>query len=146
MRLVTPKEAAQAFYVTQSMIPYWIRKGRIKKHYVLANKRNYLVDLDEIEIASKGMAGIKSKAPENLITREEAAKLIWTSKESIAYYVRMGYIKRHYVLGNKYHYLVDRDEVLAQVDLIQKRSDARKPMLSRKAKTQKRIGGKFVKL
>lgn len=145
MRLVTPKEAAQAFYVTQPMIAYWIRKGRIQRHYVLDSKRNYLVDLDEIEVASKGMEGIKENAPENLITREEAAKLIWTSKESIAYYVRMGYIKKHYVFGNKYHYLVDRDEVLAQVDLIQKRSDARKPMLSEKAKTQQRVGGKFIK-
>ena len=145
MRLVTPQEAAKAFYVTSGMVAYWLRKGRIQKHYVLGNKWNYRVDLDEIEIASKGMEGIKKTVPENLITREEAGKLIWVSKESIGYYVRMGYLKRHYVLGNKYHYLVDRDEVLAQVDLIQKRIDDRKPVLSAKAKTQGRVGGKFIK-
>lgn len=145
MRLVTPQEAAKAFYVTPGMVAYWLRKGRIQKHYVLGNKWNYLVDLDEIEIASKGMEGIKQTVPENLITREEAGKLIWVSKESIGYYVRMGYIKRHYVLGNRYHYLVDRDEVLAQVDLIQKRLNDRKPILSEKAKNQKRIGSKWIK-
>lgn len=145
MNLVTTDEAAKAFYVTRGMISYWIKKGRIQKHYVLGSNWSYLVDLDEIETASKGMEGIKETVPENLITREEAAKLIWVSKESIGYYVRMGYIKRHYVLGNKYHYLVDRDEVLAQIDLIQKRMDDRKPILSAKAKQQQRIGGKFIK-
>jgi hypothetical protein len=91
------------------------------------------------------MDGIKANAPDNLITREEAARLLWTSKESIGYYVRMGYIKRHYVLGNNYHYLVDRDEVLAQLDSIQERLDSRKPALRVKAKNQKRVGGKFAK-
>lgn len=145
MNLVTAKEAAKTFYVTHSMIAYWIKKGRVKKHYVLGSTWQYLIDLDEVKIASEGMEGIKASAPSNLITREEAAKLIWTSTESIGYYVRMGYIKRHYVLGNNYHYLVDRDEVLAQLDSIQERLDSRKPILSIKAKSQKRVGGKFAK-
>lgn len=146
MRLVTPREAAKAFYVTPAMIGYWLRKGRIQRHYIKGSTWRYLVDLDEIKVASKGMEGMKTSAPTNLITREEAAKLIWVSKESIGYYVRMGYIKRHYVLGNRYHYLVDRDEVLAQVDLIQKRIDDRKPKLRDKAKEQPRVGGKFIKV
>jgi hypothetical protein len=91
------------------------------------------------------MEGIKNSMPDNLITREEAAELLWTSKESIAYYVQKGYIKRHYVFGNNYHYLVDREEVLAQQYLIQERLDARKPALSIKAKQQSRLGGKFAK-
>jgi hypothetical protein len=145
MNLVTAKEAAKTFYVTHSMVAYWIKKGKVKKHYVLGSTWQYLIDLDEVEIASKGMDGIKANAPDNLITREEAARLLWTSKESIGYYVRMGYIKRHYVLGNNYHYLVDRDEVLAQLDSIQERLDSRKPALRVKAKNQKRVGGKFAK-
>lgn len=145
MNLVTAKEAAKAFYVTHSMIAYWIRKGKVKKHYVLDSTWRYLVDLEEVRVASKGMEGIKESMPDNLITREEAAELLWTSKESIAYYVQMGYIKRHYVFGNDYHYLVDRDEVLAQQYLIQERLDARKPALRIKAKQQRRLGGKFAK-
>jgi DNA-binding transcriptional MerR regulator len=145
MNLVTAKEAANTFYVTYSMVAYWVKKGKVKKHYVLGSTWQYLVDLEEVEIASKGMDGIKSNVPSNLITREEAAKLIWTSKESIGYYVRMGYIKKHYVFGNNYHYLVDREEVLAQLDSMQERLDSRKPLLSIKAKTQRRVGGKFAK-
>jgi len=145
MNLVTAKEAANTFYVTYSMVAYWIKKGKVKKHYVLGSTWQYLVDLEEVELASKGMDGMKSNAPSNLITREEAAQLLWTSKESIGYYVRMGYIKRHYVLGNNYHYLVDRSEVLAQLDLMQDRLDSRKPALRVKAKKQKRLGGKFAK-
>jgi predicted site-specific integrase-resolvase len=145
MNLVTPKEAAKASYVTLGMIAYWIRKGRVKKHYVLDSTWRYLVDLDEIKKASKGMEGMKADAPPNLITREEAAQLIWTSKGSIGYYVRMGYLKRYYVLGNRYHYLVDRDEVISQIGLMQERNDSRKPLLSKKAKLQNRSGGKFAK-
>lgn len=145
MNLVKTEEAAKAFYVTRGMIAYWVRKGWVQKHYVLGHKRNYLVDLDEVKKASKGVEGIKQTVPENLITREEAGKLIWVSKASIGYYARMGYIKKHYVLGNKYHYLVDRDEVLAQVELVQKRLNDRRPKLSQKAKNQKRVGSKWVK-
>jgi hypothetical protein len=39
----------------------------------------------------------------------------------ISYYARRGYIKKYYVFGNDYHYLVSKSEVLAQVEEIQKR-------------------------
>lgn len=146
MQLVTPTEAANAVFVTKGMISYWIRKNRVQKHYVPnGNKRNYLVDLDEVKQASKWKEALFETLPENLITRQEAAELLWVGENEISYYARMGYITKHYVLGNKYHYLVDRDEVKAQADLIPQRLDARKPVLREFAlKQPKDKNGKFL--
>lgn len=146
MQLVTPTEAAKAVFVTNGMISYWIRKDRVRKHYVVnGNKRNYLVDLDEVKQASKWKENLSKTLPENLITRQEAAQLLWVGENEISYYARMGYITKHYVLGNKYHYLVDRDEVKAQVKLIPQRIEARKPVLRAFAlKQPKDKNGKFL--
>ena len=146
MQLVTPTEAANAVFVTKGMISYWIRKDRVRKHYVEnGNKRNYLVDLGEVKQASKWKDTLMDTLPENLITRQEAAALLWVGENEISYYARMGYITKHYVLGNKYHYLVDRDEVQAQVKLIPQRVEARKPVLREYAlKQPKDKRGRFI--
>lgn len=47
--LVLRKVAARENGVTVSMISYLVSKGYIERHYVLGNKYNYLVDLDEVE-------------------------------------------------------------------------------------------------
>ena len=138
MNLVTPSEAAKAVFVATSMIGYWVKKGRVQKHYVLNNKRNYLVDLDEVKKAQAWKEELKSSLPENLISRKEAADLLWVTETEIGYYARMGYIKKYYVFGNKYHYLVDRDEVKAQPKLIDGRVEARNPRLREHALSQKR--------
>lgn len=136
MNLVTPKEASKEVYVSVSMIRYWVKKGKVKKHYKTENEYFYLVDLDEVKQASKGMQGLIESAPKNLITRKDAADLLWVTETEISYYASMGYIKRHYVLGNKYNYLVDKDEVKAQVKLIPERIEARKPRLREHALSQ----------
>lgn len=130
MNLVTPNEAAKTVYVTRGMIAYWIRKGLAKKHYVLDNKRQYLVDLDEIKAAQEYSRNRFSSQPEkNLVTPREAADYLWVGIAEIRYYARMGYIKKHYVLGNDYHYLVDLNEIMAQPTEMKKRMDGRKPIL-----------------
>ncbi len=130
MNLVTPKEASLAVYVTTGMIAYWIRKGQVKKHYVLNNNRQYLVDLDEVRHAQQfSKVRFNSQPENNLVTPKEAAEYLWLSIGEIRYYVRKGYIKRHYVLGNDYNYLVDLDEVKAQPVETKKRMEGRKPVL-----------------
>ena len=123
MNLVTRKEAAKAIYMSEGIIAYWIKRDRLKKHPLPNNKRNYLVDLDvakELAQLSKRQLLMRD-TDSNLITTKQAAKLIYVTDRQICYYAGMGYIKKHYVLGNDRHYLVDRDEVLAQVDLIPER-------------------------
>ena len=136
MNLVTAKEAAQSVFVSVAMVGYWVRKGKVKRHYTNDTKYFYLVDLDEVRQASKGMKGLIEASPPNLITRKEAAELLWVGENEISYYANMGYITKYHVLGNDYHYLVDRDEVRAQVKLIPQRIEARKPRLREHALSQ----------
>lgn len=136
MKLVTVKEAAKVVFVTPAMVGYWVRKGKVQRHYTNDSKFFYLVDLDEVRQASKGMQALIESAPSNLITRKEAAEMLWVSEKEISYYAKMGYITKYHVLGNRYHYLVDRDEVRAQVKLIPQRIEARKPRLREHARSQ----------
>ena len=119
--LVTPKKAAEKVFVTRGMIFYWIRKGRVKKHYVLEHGYNYLVDLNEVIAATEGHKANAKNYP-NLITVAEAAKLVFVSEPSIRYYVSRGYLQRHRVLENQKYYLVDKDEVLYVADTVEERS------------------------
>ena len=134
--LVTPRQAAKELYVSIGMIGYWIRKGRLSKHPT--GSRNYLVDLDEARRASKWnrMEGI----PDNLITVNEAAEMIGVVPREISYYANEGYIWKHYVLGNSFHYLVDVNEVLEQPERIAKMyaSEERKAYLREVANRRKR--------
>lgn len=147
MNLVTPKEASLAVYVTTGMIAYWIRKGQVKKHYVLNNNRQYLVDLDEVRQAQQfSKVRFNSQPEKNLVTPKEAAEYLWVGIAEIRYYARKGYIKKHYVLGNDYHYLVDLDEIKAQPVEMKKRMEGRKPVLRQYALNHpKDQRGLFVK-
>lgn len=147
MNLVTSQEAANAVYVSHGMIPYWIRKGLVKKHYVLNSKRRYLVDLDEVRAAQEFCRTRFDSQPEkNLVTPKEAAEYLWVGIAEIRYYARKGYIKKHYVFGNDYHYLVDLDEVKAQPREMKKRIAARNPRLREHALSQpKDSRGWFIK-
>jgi hypothetical protein len=61
--------------------------------------------------------------------------------------VRRGYLKKHYVFDNDYNYLLDRDEVLSQTNLIKERMEARKPILREAAIKQNQLrneNGKFI--
>lgn len=138
--LVTPREAASRLYVTTGMIGYWIKKGRLTKHPISEGSRNYLVDLDEAERASKWRDRVMSEMPENLTTLNEAAELLVVCAREISYYANKGYIKKHYVLGNKKHYLVDVNEVMEQPERIRKMyaSEERKENLRKIASEQKR--------
>ena len=146
MNLVTPKEASKAVYVTTGMIAYWIRKGQVKKHYVLDNNWRYLIDLDEVRQAQQfGRVRFNSQPDRNLVTPKEAADYLWVSISEIRYYARKGYIKKHYVLGNDYHYLVDLDEIKAQPEQMKQRIENRKPILREYAlKQPKDIRGWFT--
>jgi DNA-binding transcriptional MerR regulator len=147
--LVTPKEAASRLYVTIGMIAYWIRKGRLHKHYLEGNTRNYLVDLEEAKRAANWHNLRYVGLPEHLVTPSEAADAIGVGTREIGYYARMGYIQKHYVLGNNHHYLVDINEVLEQPERIAKmyRSEERKAHLRMIAKAQPRdkTGRLFVR-
>jgi len=123
MKLVTRKEAAKTIYMSVGILSYWLRDGRLTKHPIPGRTREYLVDLDEVkELASKNKRDLLMKnIPANLITTLEAGKLLSVTDRQICYYANRGYIAKHYVLGNDRHYLVDREEVLAQVDLIEDR-------------------------
>jgi hypothetical protein len=121
MQLVTPKVAAKEVFVTGSMISYWVKKGRVKKYPIEGMSRNYLVDLDEVRKAFNWKNEIIENRNDDLISRSEAAALLYVEETVISYYARRGYIKKYYVFGNDFHYLVSKSEVLAQVEEIQKR-------------------------
>ena len=122
------------------MIGYWIKKGRLQKHYLEGSTRHYLVDLEEAKRASNWRNIRYSELPENLVTPNEAADAIGVDPREISYYTKMGYVKKHYVLGNNHHYLVDINEVLEQPERIAKmyRSEERKAHLRMIAKAQPR--------
>ena len=122
------------------MIGYWIKKGRLHKHYLEGSTRHYLVDWEEAKIAADWRNTKYLEQPENLVTPNEAADAIGVDPREISYYTKMGYVKKHYVLGNSYHYLVDINEVLEQPERIAKmyRSEERKAHLRMIAKTQPR--------
>jgi predicted site-specific integrase-resolvase len=134
--LVTPREAASELFVSYGMIAYWIRKGRLAKHPT--SGKHYLVDLDEARRASRWNA--LDGLPDNLITPNQAADMIGVVPRQISYYTKMGYVKKHYVLGNSKRYLVDVNEVLAQPERIKQMlsSEERKEHLRKVASRQKR--------
>jgi hypothetical protein len=145
MRLITPMEASQAVYVTRGMIHYWVRKGRVQKHYTEGNSYNYLVDLDEVIKAQNWKEELMKTFPKDLITRNQAADLLWVSASEISYYARKGYIQKYYVLGNSKNYLVSESEVRQQPKLIPLRVEARNPILRQHALNQpKDSRGKFL--
>ena len=150
MKLVTVREAAETVFVTRQLLDHLLKTGRITK-YPNAPKQKYkhFVDLDEVQeyMAADWKDKKRKSLPENLISRKEAAELLWVKTKQISYYVRHGYIKPHYVFGNDYHYLVDRDEVLAQARLIPERLAARAPRLREAALRQnqpKDERGKYI--
>lgn len=138
MNLITSKEAANTVFVTVGMISYWIRKGYLQKHYTGSSTYNYLVDLDEVlSIVQTSKDRLKSKH-EGLISPKHAAEILWVGVAEIRYYVRKGYLKKHYVLGNNYNYLVEESEVRKQPLLIGQRVDSRIPKLKEHASNQRR--------
>jgi predicted site-specific integrase-resolvase len=147
MSLVTPKDAAKAVYVTTGMISYWVRKGYVIRHIPEGNTRNYLVDLDEVKAAQAySRTRFKSRKDEGLLTREEAARVLWVGVSEISHYIRQGYLTRHYLLGNKYNYLLSLEEVKAVPDKIYERMENRKPELRERAlNAPKSPNGKFLK-
>ena len=146
MDLVTPKVAAEQFNVTTSMIWYWLKKGRIKRYPIEGKPRNYLVSLNEVWGAIEWKENLLDSHP-HLITTEEASRLIKVSQHEIRYYAKMGYLRKHYLLGNGKHYLVERDQVLKQPQRIAEMysSPERKQKLRELAKSQPREGRLFVK-
>lgn len=123
MQLVTSKQAAKSVFVTRAMISYWVKKGRIKKYPIDGMTRNYLVDLDEVKLAGNWKEDLVESLSEDkdLITRNEAARILGVEETVISYYARKGYINKHYVFGNDYHYLVSRAEIVSQIEETQKR-------------------------
>jgi predicted site-specific integrase-resolvase len=146
MNLVTPLEAANAVFVTREMITYWVKKGRVQRHPIEGTRRNYLVDLDEVKVAGKWKQNLLASNPD-LLTPTEAGVLIGRTAKTISQYVQDGHIRPHYVLGNGKHYLVDRNEVLAQPKRIHEymTSEERRANLRRYAKLQPRNGRLFAK-
>lgn len=148
--LIFPVEAAKMFYVSRSMIYYWIRKGRINK-YVLdkpVNFQPYKVSITEIKnIHNMWWKDKVAQDNPNLISRKDAADLIGVSPNQITYYAKHGHLKRYYLLGNDRHYLVDREEVLKQPDrvLAVYRDEARREHLRQVAKAAPRSGKFFIK-
>ncbi len=146
MKLVTPKVAAEQFGVTVGMIWYWLKKGRINRYPIEGRPRNYLVSLDEVWEAVEWKDNLLGSHP-HLVTREEAARLIGVNPREISYYAKMGYLQKHYVLGNGKHYLVEREQVLKQPQRIAEMYSApeRKQKLRELALSQPRTGSLFTK-
>ena len=141
------KEAAKLAYVTPGMVYYWVKDNRLATHPDPKRPRSYLVDLDEVKRLAR-TTKLEERPAANLISRKEAADLIYVGDRMICYYVKMGYIKAHYVLGNDKHYLVDRDEVLAQPALVlyRMKHPHRLEEISRQAKEMPRgPGGHWAK-
>jgi DNA-binding transcriptional MerR regulator len=63
----------------------------------------------------------REDATTNMLTPEEAADYMGVVTRMISYYVKMGYIKAHYVLGNNKFYLVDRHEIDTLIPQIEER-------------------------
>lgn len=147
--LIFPQEAAKKFYVSPSMIYYWIKKGRIKKYYLEkpVNFQPYKVSISEIEATKGDWKDHVAQQNPNLMSRKDAAELIGVSPNQITYYAKMGYLKRYYLLGNDKHYLVDREEVLQQPArvLAMYRSEKRREHLRQIAKAAPRDGKLFIK-
>jgi DNA-binding transcriptional MerR regulator len=144
--LVTPRKASEQFGVTTGMIWYWLKKGRINRYPIEGNTRNYLVSLNEVWEAIEWKSNLIDSHP-NLVTRKEAASLIGVVEKEISYYVKMGYLKPHYIFGNGKHYLVEREEVLKQPKRIADMYSApeRKQKLRELALSQPRQGKAFAK-
>jgi predicted transcriptional regulator len=130
--LVTREEAAKAVYVTEAMVSYWTRKGRANKYFVLGNKKEFLVSMAEIVYAShwreNEIARITSGEYDSvgrMITRAEAAELLYVSEPQISNYCRRGYLTRHYLLDNKKTYFLELDEVL-QVTMKRKKVEEKR--------------------
>jgi len=124
MPLITPHEAAKLAFVTDTMITHWTKSGLLKK-YPTANfhKRNYLVDSEEVKniMGLSKFEIILKRYSGRLISTKEAADILKVGTRMISYYAQMGYIKRHYVYGNKIHFAVDRYEILALPSQIEDR-------------------------
>jgi hypothetical protein len=54
---------------------------------------------------------------QQLVLRKVAAREAGVTTGMITYWAQRGYIKKHYIFGNQYNYLVDLYEVLAQYEL-----------------------------
>ena len=151
MNLMTTQQAADLIYSTRATLRYWVKKGMLKKYPSPDGySRRYLIDFDEVEklFSQDWKERARENLPDNLISRKEAAKLLWINERSIAYYVRRKHLKKYYVFGNDYNYLLDRDEVLAQPKLYPERMEARKPRLREAAIKQNQARnehGKFIK-
>lgn len=143
MARVTPKQAAQAVFVSKAMIHYWVKLGRISKYPIEGFSRRYLVEMEEVVRALDW----REARPSNLLTPKEAGRLINISTKQISYYACRGYISKH-MLPNGKHYLVDRDEVLDQPRRIAEAfaDSERKERLRKKAMNQPRNGKLFTKL
>lgn len=121
MELMTAKEIAEILYLRPAVIHDWAERSRIKRYPDPKRSTRHLFDFEEAERASKTNK-FNDKTTDKLITPTEAAALIGKCKRSIGYYVDRGYIKAHYVFeGNTRNYLVDKDEVLAQRELVVER-------------------------
>jgi excisionase family DNA binding protein len=144
--LLTPKQAADLRQVSVATIHYWVKTGKLKPHRQGRNLLLSQTELESLKTPNKVPQPTEEHRAQGLITRAEAAQLLWVTERQISYYTKMGYVKRHYVLGNKKHYLVKETEVRAQVELIPQRIEARKPILRAYALNQpKDARGWFVK-
>jgi hypothetical protein len=78
------------------------------------------------------------------VLRKVAARENGVTVSMISYLVKMGYVKRHYVLGNEYNYLVDLNEVTEQLGLGVERKSI---CYNKNVKTQpKGKDGKWIKV
>lgn len=129
-RLVTQDEAARALHVSRGMIQYWVRKGATRYPkprkpgaiYAPSTRerlgptcnRNYLVDLDELELKlfTNAVKNLEQQNPEaNLMTVREAAKLTNRKYETVATYVKKFELKKYYLYKGTSHYLIDGEEL-----------------------------------
>lgn len=145
MQLLTPKEVAKELFVTVGMIHYWIRKGRLKKHPT-SNGYNYLVDLEEARFASNWKKNVAEANPD-LITKKEAADMLFLTERSVSYHISVGHLKRYYVLGDNRHYLLHKDEVveLLYSEPYYKNEDRNEKLRQLALKQKKDKKGKFCK-
>lgn len=124
MRLVSIREAAKELHTSYASLHYWINKGFIKRYPIPGYTRQVRIDLDEAQLVSSLRSKrllLREDTTTNLLTPEEAADYMGVVTRMISYYVKMNYLKAHYVLGNNKFYLVDRHEIDDLIPMIEDR-------------------------
>lgn len=109
--LVKVEDAANRLHLSKEMVYYWVRVGRVQKHYPPNFTKQYFVDFQEVVKATAGLfAPNEIQKVEHLVTPKSAALQNGVDENIIKDLADRGYLFKFYVFGNMRDYLVDEVE------------------------------------